>query len=348
MNASLSYILAASLQELFPATEIQQIVGTSSCFFCDFKFSGEFTPAMLPLLEERMKAWVQKKLPFNEMTMIPSNAAQMVEHHGDKKFAFKLRKLTGEISLIQLDRFFFMLEGETPVATDDVPFFKLVNFWPLKDGIRLFGVGSDSKEKLKEASQALKAIQNPLTILEKYGFVSWVGNHLIWEKRAQTAAALIKKKVLSVMEGFDEVAFPELEEKEMRKFLLEWTSKREHGGIRFGKSRVNDFSKELWDVALSPVDHCWNRGDKNSFLHLIRKFLTIFTFDYEEVSVGKTRLEFRVRDRLGRSWIMSTVERDSRGDLVQLTVCTSIERCIALFADWNSETLLNRLKQLEN
>src|SRR5689334_245515 len=102
MNDSLSYILAASLQELFPQSEIEKIAATPKCFFCDVQFPGKFDSSLLSLLEERMREWVKRKISLNVLTMIPSNAAQMLEHHGHKKLAQKVRKEEGEIVLLQL------------------------------------------------------------------------------------------------------------------------------------------------------------------------------------------------------------------------------------------------------
>ncbi len=379
MNQSLAYILAVSLKEIFPAVEIGQIAATPKCFFCDLIFPGNFNAAMMPPIEERMRQWVEKKLPFKALTMMPSNAAQMLLHHGDKKLAQKVKNEAGEVVLLQLDRFFFQFKDEeAPASTDDIPYFKLVCFWPLKKGIRLFGVGAGAKESLKELAQALKAVQNPQKILEDQGYVSWVGEHLIWEPRAEAVKAQIKKKILELCQGFfDEVALPGLDEKEQRKLLLQWVRTRKRGGVRFQEKKLhfalsesrNEPWSEPWDPPICLSASAWGSGNITSYLHLITKFLTIFSFEYEIVSVGKMdadlekvlkglhqpwisyrgktpRLEFQVMDQVGRRWTLSTLEWDRKQELVQVVLCTSFERCIALLAD--SKTLLNRLKQLEN
>ncbi len=365
MNVSLAYILAASLKELFPDTEIHQIVATPHCFFCDIQFKGTFSSSMLPIIEERMRQWIEKKLVFDVLTMTPMNAVQMLQYYGDKKLAQKIKKQEGEVTLLHLDRFFFQITDQPPLKTNDVVFCKLVCFWPLKKGLRLLGVGGASKEILKAQASLIKSFQNPQLILEKGGFVSWVGENLIWESQAETAKAAIKKKIGQLYQGFEYVTLPDLEEQEQKNLLLEWIRLRKKGGFQFRKKKLNGTPKEAWDVSLSPTDHGWGwartEDDIKSYLHLITKFLTIFSFDYEIVRRGclsphsntpsgslPSRMEFQVRDRLGRLWTLSTLEWDRKQELVQLTLCLSFERCLALLADLDSETLLNRCKKLEN
>ncbi len=339
MNESLSYILAASLKELFPKTEIDQIAATDRCFFCDLKFPEKFDARVLPLLEERMRQWVGKKISFNVVTMMPSNAAQMLEHHGEKKLAQKVKQEEGEVVLLQLDRFFFQLQTAEPKTTNDIPYFKLVSFWPLRNGIRILGVGSGLKEELKEKAHYIKGVQNLQNLLEDQRYISWMGESLIWEPKAQALKAEIQKKILELYAGFDEVELPEVEEREQKKILIDWIQSRKRGGVRFQKKKIT--SKELWDPSFALSDLGWGKAEDeaelNSYLHLITKFLTIFSFGYEKVSKGKTsktsRLEYQVKDRLGRLWTMSTVEWDRKQGLVQFSLCVSLNRCIALSVD---------------
>ncbi len=238
MNESLSYILAASLKELFPKTEIDQIAATDRCFFCDLKFPEKFDARVLPLLEERMRQWVGKKISFNVVTMMPSNAAQMLEHHGEKKLAQKVKQEEGEVVLLQLDRFFFQLQTAEPKTTNDIPYFKLVSFWPLRNGIRILGVGSGLKEELKEKAHYIKGVQNLQNLLEDQRYISWMGESLIWEPKAQALKAEIQKKILELYAGFDEVELPEVEEREQKKILIDWIQSRKRGGVRFQKKKI--------------------------------------------------------------------------------------------------------------
>lgn len=344
MNQSLAYILAASIRELFPDAEIDQIVGTEKCFFCDLTFPGEFETSMMPVIEERMRA--NQNLEFQVLTMMPRNAGEMLEHHGEKKLAQKVRRQEGEITLLQVDRFFFQIEDD--VQVEEVKLFKLVCFWPLKRGIRLIGVGAASKEAVKELAQIIKGAKNPQDVLEEKGYVSWIGEHLVWKPKRE-----IREKILELYQGFDEVILPELDEREQRKLLLEWTKMRKRGGFQIQKKRLMSGSKEPWDVPNPVSDLGWGAGHINSYLHLITKFLTIFTFDYKIVSMGKIdaavekslkdlhlkweswrgntpRLEFQVMDSLGRRWTMSTLEWDRKQEFVQMQLCVSFERCVAL------------------
>lgn len=373
MNESLAYILAVSLREIFPGGEIYHIEATPKCFFCDLKFPGNFTASVLSPIEERMRQWIGKQLPFKVLTMVPNNASEMLIHHGDKKLAQQVKTAEGEVSLLQLDRFFFPFEGVPPESTDDIPFFKLVGFWKLRHGIRVLGVGSSHKDDLKGQAQALKGEASPQNRLEEQGYVSWIGEQLVWETPAEHLKAAIKQKILEVYERFDEVTLPELDEKGQKKLFVDWVRTKKRGGVQFQKKRRRFASSEPWDASFPLSDIAWGPVQDpyslKSYLHLITKFLTIFSFEYEIVAVGRPgtdlekslsdlhlkwssgrgkvpRLEFRVIDRLGRRWTLSTLEWDRKEELVQVTLCVSFERLIALLVE--NKTLLNRLKQREN
>jgi threonyl-tRNA synthetase len=331
MNESLSYILAASLKELFPKTEINHVAATERCFFCDIQFPGDFEVAMLPLLEERMREWIGKKISFHVLTMMPSNAVQMLEHHGQRSLAQKMKQEVGEVVLLQLDRFFFQLQTAIPQTTNDTPYFKLVSFWPLKKGIRILGVGSSVKEELKEKAYLIKEAQNLQNLLEDERYISWIGEYLVWEPKAEALKAEIQKKIKEIYAGFDEVELPDVEARDQKKILTQWIQSRKRGGFLFQKKKI--VSKECWDPSFALSDLGWGKAqdeaELNSYLHLITKFLTIFSFGYQKVGKG-SGFEYNVKDPLGRHWTMSTLQWDKKQGLVQFSLCISLNRCIAL------------------
>ncbi len=257
-----------------------------------------------------MRQWVQKKVDVKVMHMLASNAAEMLGFHGDKKLAAQVRQREGEITLVQLENHFFEVD-EAPQEQDEV--FKLVCFWTLRDGVRILGVSGKSKDDVKEKAQKIKGLKNTQEVLEDLKMVSFLGNHMIWEPKAEALKEQIKKKVLEVYEGFDLVQLPELDEREQKKILIEWITTRKRGGVQFQKNRC---------------DLAWIKGDANSCLHLITKFLTIFSFDYEELEG-----EFYVIDQLGRRWPMSRMQWDRKTGLVQMTLCLSYERCVELLVE---------------
>ncbi len=261
-------------------------------------------------LEERMRQWVRKGIDVKVMHMLPSNAAEMLGFHGDKKLAGKIRQREGEITLVRLENHFFEVGEEIPKQEE---FFKLVCFWTLKDGVRILGVSGKSKDDVKEKAQKIKSLKNTEEVMEDLKMVSWIGNQMVWETKAEVLKDQIQQKVLEVYEGFDRVQLPELDERGQKKILIEWIAQRKRGGIQFQKNRC---------------DLGWMKGDAKSCLHLITKFLTIFSFDYEELEG-----EFYVRDQLGRRWPMSRLEVDRKTGLVQMTLCLSYERCVALLVE---------------
>lgn len=257
-----------------------------------------------------MRQWVQKGVDVKVMQMLPSNAAEMLGYHGDKKLAAQIRQRDGEVTLVRVDNHFFEVEGEIPEQEE---FFKLVCFWTLRDGVRILGVSGKSKDEVKDKAQQIKKVKNTEELLEELKMVSWIGNQMIWEPKAETLKDQIQQQVLEVYEGFDRVQLPKLDERGQKKILIEWISSRKRGGVQFQENRC---------------DLGWMRGDANSCLHLITKFLTIFSFDYEEL-----KGEFYVIDSLGRRWPMSRLQWDRKTGLVQMTLCLSYERCVALLVE---------------
>lgn len=371
MSSSLSYLLAVALRELFPAAEIGQIEATDSCFFCDCLFPDSFTPVMMSLLEERMRNWVSKKISFQSFEMMPTNAAQFLNHHGEPKLAEQVRHEDHLVTLLQIDRFFFQMKGQAPLTTADHLLFKLVCFWPLRRGIRILGTSGASKDQLKERAQVLKRAPNLQKKLEELKLVSWVESQLIWESKGEALKDLLSKKILQLYREWDRVYIPV--DGDLKKILIDWLRHRKRSGFQLQKKRLSSSSSEPWDTPIATADLSWGRvQDINSFLHIITKFLTILPFDYEVICVAKpgehleqalrahqirwklrsgrsSQLEFRVIDQLGRQWPMSSLEWDQKNELVQMTLCASFERCIALWIEARDiETILNRLETLEN
>jgi hypothetical protein len=321
-------------------------------------------------LEERMRAWVAKKETFKVFEMVPSNGAQFLDHHGERGLARLIRKEKELVALLQLDRFFFRLEGEAPRATNDSSFFKLVCFWNLKNGIRILGTGSSSKEKLKELVLHLKAQKDPQKKLEELGVVGWIQNQLIWEVNGENLKDLLRKKIMTLYHEFDRVFIAT--SSDLTKILIDWVGQRKRRGFQFREKMIPAVSQEPWDSSLVLMDHSWGKVEEiTSFLHLATKFLTMLKLDYQLIGVGKisaqvkkiidacvsswtlqkghaSRLEFQVVDSLGRAWKMSTLEWNEKQNLLQMSLCVSFERCIALLVDQledgSIKTVLDRLK----
>ena len=100
-----------------------------------------------------------------------------------------------------------------------------------------------------------------------------------------------KKEDFTAYQDFDHVTLPELDENSKKNFYSNGSIARKRGGVQFQKKRLPSKAKEPWDCSISPCDHGWASGDINSYLHLITKFLTIFSFDYEIVKAGQGPLD---------------------------------------------------------
>jgi len=341
---SLSYILAASLKELFPASELLQVKASGDIFFCDIRFPETFSADMLPFLEERMGVWAKSKKPFHVLEMLPENGAQFLESKGERALAEQCREKSGLVKILQLDSFFFLLEGE---IVEKFSAFKLVTFWPLKGKVRILGT-CGSKEEIKAAAKRLKGLQALETRLEKQGLISWVGDQLVWEKRAEELKDCLRRVVLELYAGFDRVFVSE----DVENILMERLKKTGRKAVQIGTFLVDKVSQEAWDTEVVLGDKsCGKAEEITSCLHLATKFLTMLSFDYQVIGTGRisgeikkfldaheggkgnARIECRVADSLGEQWTISTLEWDR--ECVLMSVCCSFERCLALLSDGN-------------
>ena len=153
--------------------------------------------------------------------------------------------------------------------------------------------------------------------------------------------------------------FHSKDEIERKKILMDWIRLGKGKAVQFQEKKLQQCLQEPWDAPFSRSDQSWGPLEEiNSFLHIITKFLKILAFDYQVVSVGKmdlslkkaldahklpivskrsignrSQLEFWVIDRLGQKWMISFLQVDQKSKIVEMTVCLSLERCIALMAD---------------
>jgi threonyl-tRNA synthetase len=359
-QVSCSVILAAALRDLFPAAQIRSFQATEKCFYCDVAFPYDFESEMIPLLEERMRGWVLKDLPFRSLDMMPSNAAQFLKHHGNAYAAEAVRYEPDIVPIIQLDNFAGRSPGEPVETTGDIKFFKLIP--PQEHGtwIRLIGTAALSKDELKEQIKACKEMGDHLALIEKHRLLtSLAGRGWIWLPPGEALKKNLLETAFQLFSGIDPITTPAITDKDLILCHSAYIKATGRGSCEVLKMALGGEGTELFDPAWGVVDRVFLPGREESvisFLQTITKFLKIFTFDYEVVIVGKTAkilrealkkldmqatlergeepgIEFLISDDLGRMWTGPRISTDEKTGLVQLSLFNSLERFVALLVE---------------
>ncbi|HVX00069.1 MAG TPA: His/Gly/Thr/Pro-type tRNA ligase C-terminal domain-containing protein [Candidatus Babeliaceae bacterium] len=335
-QVSCSMVLAAALGELFPDAKVLSMQATEKCFFCDIAFPFTFEDEMLPLLEERMRRWIKKNLPFQQLEMLPSNAVKFFEHHGNSHAAFFAQRETGLVRILQLDRFVGKSPGKSLASTGLVKFFKLVQAEVYGSWIRILGVSASSKQDLKSPrlpSSHLKLVQE-LSLLTP-SLDGW-----IWLPRGEILKKVLIERVCQDFSGIDPISTSALSDKELVLCHARYLEKTKRGSIEFLKRPLDGEGRELLDPAVGTVDRLFLPFQEESiisFLQIITKFLKIFAFEHEEVNPVKRGLkkphEIELIDALGRSWKGPSLWLEEKTKMVGLSLFHSLERFIALLVE---------------
>ncbi len=358
-QASCSIILAAAMGELFPAAEVRSFLATEICFYCDVDFPFEFESEMIPLLEERMRGWIMKDLPFKQLEMMPSNAAQFLKHHKNPRAAEIVRGQPGIVEIVQLDNFAGLSPGPTLESTGDVKFYKIANVQKNSSWIRLIGTAAFSKDELKLQVKHCKNIPSHLTLIKEKQLLSPCPKGWLWLPKGELFKKMILDKTVQLFSGIDLITTPALNEKDLIACHSSYIKATGRGSAEVIKMSLGGEGVELVDTAEGIVDRIFLPGKEESvisFLQIITKFLKIFAFDYEVVIVGnpakilrealkksqiksssesgeQSGIEFLISDALGRMWTGPRIFFDERSGVVGLSLFYSLERFVALLLE---------------
>jgi len=352
-------ILAAALGDLFPAAQVRSFQATGKYFYCDVIFPFTFETEMIPLLEERMRGWVKKDLPFKQLEMMPANASQFLKHQGNTQAAEAVRYASGTVGIIQLDRFAGLSPGESLETTGQVKFFKLVPPQQHGSWMRLIGTAALSKDDLKLQVKECKELPDHLSIVQEMQLLTSCSGGWIWLPRGEGLKKNLLKKAFQLFSGIDEITTPASTDKDLILCHSAYIKTAGRGSCEVLKMDLGGEGIELLDPVRGCVDRLFLPGSEESvisFLQIITKFLKIFAFDYEVVIVGKTArilrealqkleiesaqergdhpgIEFLIPDGLGRMWTGPRIYYDEKSGVVQLSLFHSLERFVALLVE---------------
>lgn len=367
IQASCSIILAAAMGELFPDAEVRSFLATENCFYSDVNFPFEFESEMIPLLEERMKGWIMKDLPFRQFDMMPANAAQFLKHHKNPHAAEIVKGQPGIVEIVQLDNFAGLSPGPTLESTGEVKFYKIANVQLNGSWIRLIGTAAFSKDELKLQVKRWKNIPSHLTLVKERQLLAPcpLGSRggWLWLPEGEIFKKKILEKTIQLFSGIDLITTPALNDKDLILCHSSYIKATGRGSAEVVKMSLGGEGFELVDTHDGVVDRAFLLGNEEnviSFLQIITKFLKLFTFDYEVVIVGnpakilrealkklqiksspengeQSGIEFLISDALGRMWTGPRIFFDERSGLVGLSLFYSLERFVALLLEKNWE-----------
>lgn len=358
-QASCSILLAASMGELFPDAQVKSFLATESCFYCDVVFPFSFESEMIPLLEERMKGWIKKDLPFRQLDMMPSNAVQFLKHHKNPYAADLVKGQPGIVEILQLDNFAGPSPGPTLERTGEVKFYKIANVQLNGSWIRLIGTAAFSKEELKLQVKHCKNLPNHLTLIKERQLLAPCPKGWLWLPKGEQFKKTILEKTIQLFSGIDLITTPAFNDKDLILCHSAYIQMTGRGSAELVKITLVGEGLELFDTAEGIADRLFLPGREESvisFLQIITKFLKIFAFDYEVIIVGNPAkilrealkksqikfslengeqpgIEFLLSDALGRMWTGPRIFFDDRAGVVGLSLFYSLERFVALLLE---------------
>jgi threonyl-tRNA synthetase len=156
---SLSHVLAAAIQELYPKTKFGIGPAIENGFYYDFKFPEKITLEDLPKIEKKMKELIKEDFVFNKKKISRNEAGRIFK---DQPFKLDLIKEIPEkeISIYESKNFIDLCRGPHIKSTKEIPVdsFKLTRiagaYWKGDEKkqmlTRIYGIAFRNKKELKD------------------------------------------------------------------------------------------------------------------------------------------------------------------------------------------------------
>jgi len=406
--------LAAALSEMFPKVSLSSGGGTDLFFFCDCAHPFVLQPAMIPLLEERLRLFLKKTGEIAVSEMMTANAIQYFASEGRQEMVESLQEVqSATVVLYRVEGSLFYLplpDSFTPLRKGEMTSHLrlLLQEDVCRDGryfTRLIGVWTEDKEELKKRVKASEGVSFHEAIAQRLSLACLISSGLLWRENGVAYRAALTS---FLKEGLAQRKISTLScspcigldggEKGVVKFYLETLA-------NLPEKRVKAFfflnEEGEQEGFLSPRISTCDRSailcsgedffeEMISSLQFILQIPKILHFEYElvitvsssapkkvrsealaacEKTLGMTReswrvekvnqlpylarIEVRVRDALGRSWLGPFIGLSQTGAgvgwVIFISLCYSLERMIALFLEREQkmaslEGLMKKLK----
>lgn len=165
LRHSVSHIMAAAVQKLFPGVKVTIGPAIDTGFYYDFDTPRPFSPGDLEAIEKEMRAIIDANVPFERSVMQKSAAADLFRSMGEN---YKVEIIEGidadTVSLYRLGDFLDLCRGPHIPAAGAVRAFKLLSvagaYWrgneknPMLS--RIYGTAFPDEKMLKEYLAAIE------------------------------------------------------------------------------------------------------------------------------------------------------------------------------------------------
>ncbi len=322
-------ILAIAILDLFPGTQLIDGDVDEIGFSYSFSFSQGiltvFSDRELEHIEDRMIQIIQEKRPIKQLEMMRENAADFLDHLGQRERAqVALDQTSNIISLIEIGAFRDICPGPFPEHTGEVKAFKLQRFETDDGSVKISGTAFFEKHELKKFLKQYKeaAKRDPLVIGPKEGyFLPYEGEWVYLEKGVRLLQVL-KNFWEKEHIDFEQISFSDsLDPKEVHVALEE-------------KKKIASLSMFKGDfVTIKCAGEQELEQARISSLQFMEKAFKIFPFDQRiRVVEQKGPIEgivFRVSDGYGREKTLSYIEVERKRNVLHRSLFYSPQVWIA-------------------
>ena len=112
MNRYAVHLLALAIDQLFPGCVRGGGEPTDSVFYYSFQHEGKIPDDFLPYIEEKMRGLLKARPPYRIQSMIPSNAADLMESEGQPLLAERCLEEEGEVEVVRIGDLYDLGGGE--------------------------------------------------------------------------------------------------------------------------------------------------------------------------------------------------------------------------------------------
>jgi threonyl-tRNA synthetase len=239
MRHSAAHVLAEAVQDLFPGARFAIGPAIEDGFYYDMELPRPLTPEDLPAIEERMRASVAAKHPFEHSEWPREKALEYFREHDQPYKVELIEDLPGDTVGIEVQGpFLDLCRGQHVENTGEIGPFKLMRvagaYWrgdekrPMLQ--RVYGTAWDSQEELdaylERLEEAKKRDHRRLgRELELFMNSEEVGAGLpLWLPKGATVRRLLEEYILGVerAQGYQHVYTPNLAKLDLYKTSGHW------------------------------------------------------------------------------------------------------------------------------
>lgn len=222
---SLSHVLAAAVQELYPQAKFGMGPNIENGFYYDFQFQSQLTPADLPKIEKKMRELIKKGGAFEKKEISEQEAEKLFK---DQPYKLELVNDFTDLSIYQYGNFTDLCTGPHVESAKDLPLegFKLTEvagaYWKGSEKnpmlTRIYGLAFAEKKELDEylklQEEAAKRDHRKLgKELDLFCFSDLVGPGLpMFTPKGTLLKETLQKEVERICRryGFEKVSTPHL------------------------------------------------------------------------------------------------------------------------------------------